>query len=272
MNKIEAIVIDLDGTLLNNNQTVGKKDYKCLKLLEQKKVIRIIATGRSLYSFNKIIKPDFPIDYLIFSAGAGIMDFNSKKIITSFHIEKNDVKIIAEKLNELKIDFQVRNKVPQGHIYKYKQYSDKNADFERINEIYKEFIEELINFDSFEDASRFLCISDNEKIIDEVYQNFPDFGIVRATSSIDNKTIWMEIFTKNVNKGSSLSYLSKQLNFSLNNTLGIGNDYNDIDFLNLIGLSYMVENASDNLKNLYLKTVSCENNPLSEVLRNYFSC
>ena len=62
---IKAVVIDLDGTLLNDKRKVGEKDIKTLKQLGEKDIVRIIATGRSLYSFNEVINEDFPIDYLI---------------------------------------------------------------------------------------------------------------------------------------------------------------------------------------------------------------
>jgi hydroxymethylpyrimidine pyrophosphatase-like HAD family hydrolase len=53
----------------------------------------------------------------------------------------------------------------------------------------------------------------------------------------------------------------------LENICGLGNDYNDIDFLNITGKSFMVENAPEDLKKMYELTVSNDENPLSKVIK-----
>lgn len=263
----KAAVIDLDGTLLNDQRKVGLKDLLTLQELENKNIFRIIATGRSLFSINEVIPDDFPIDYLIFAAGAGIMNFKTKEILKTFFIPSEKVKKIARKLNLLKVDFQVRNKIPRSHKYYYKRYLKENPDFDRLNSLYKNDIHLLKNYDELSDAARFIIISPDEKIVNIIENEFPDFSIIRASSPIDNKSVWMEIYPPDVNKGSSLKFLCNVLNINLSETIGLGNDYNDIDFLNITNRSYVVENSPKILKETYLNTVSNNENPLTEVLK-----
>ena len=63
----EMIITDLDGTLLNNNREVSLPDMKSLFWLGENNITRVIATGRSFNSTTKVLKDNFPIDYLIFS-------------------------------------------------------------------------------------------------------------------------------------------------------------------------------------------------------------
>lgn len=270
MLKPKAIIIDLDGTLLNDNKQVSKSDLKTLNRIGESGVIRIIATGRSLFSFNEVLNNDFPIDYLIFDAGAGIMNFRTKEIISSHYINAKDVLKIAIRLDELKIDFQIRDKIPNSHKYSYKKYSQSNPDFDRVNSIYKSYSKELKNFHNLKDATRFICISEDTEIVRHIETGFRDFGIIRATSPIDKKSVWMEIYPKNVNKGSSVKWLCNNLNISLKKTIGLGNDYNDIDFLDITGQSFVVDNAPNFLKKKYLKTVSNNESPLTNVIQRYF--
>lgn len=76
----------------------------------------------------------------------------------------------------------------------------------------------------------------------------------------------MEIYPNGVNKGSSLMWLCNKLNISLKGTIGLGNDYNDIDFLDIVGKAFVVENSPSILKNKYLTTVSNNGSPLTNII------
>jgi len=70
----QIVITDLDGTLLPSKGAFHPTDVATLQALAQTPILRLIATGRSLYSAYKAIPLNFPIDYLIFSSGAGILD------------------------------------------------------------------------------------------------------------------------------------------------------------------------------------------------------
>lgn len=262
----KAVIIDLDGTLLNDKRRVGEKDLQTLYELGRKGIVRIIATGRSLFSFSDVIPEDFPIDHLIIAAGGGTMNFKTKKLIRSHFIAKNDVQAIVVKLDDLKVDYQVRAKIPDSHKYYYRQYSNKNPDFVRLNTIYKDYVKELNKIDELEDAARVIVIAQNTDIVKIIENEFKDYSIIRATSPIDQKSVWMEIYPEGVNKGNAVKYLCNDLNINLIDTVGIGNDYNDIHFLDIVTGSYIVSNAPDDLKMKYKAIISNNENPLSYVM------
>ncbi len=263
---IKALVTDLDGTLLNSNNRVGELDMETIKFLHGKGIKIIIATGRSVFSFKKVINNDFPVDYLIFDAGAGIMDVKSSNLLFSSFMERNQVVDIAKRLIELKIDFQIRNKIPDSHMYYYKKFGLYNPDFDRINEIYQDYIQELTNIDCLNQSSRIICIAPNNQIVEIIENEFQEFSIIRATSPVDNQSVWMEIYPKGINKGSALTFLCNKIRINVSEIIGFGNDYNDIHFLNILEQSYMVSNAPNDLKLKYNVTVSNDENPISFVM------
>ena len=63
----KMIVTDLDGTLLNSEGQVSNRNYETLNKLKDLGHLRVIATGRSLFSTKKILTLDFPFDHLISS-------------------------------------------------------------------------------------------------------------------------------------------------------------------------------------------------------------
>ncbi len=263
----KAVVIDLDGTLLNDDKKVGAEDLQSLYDLGLKNITRIIATGRSLFSFNEVATNNFPIDYLIFDSGGGIMDFQNKKIIHSKCFPLEEVKFIVEKLKVLKVDFQVRNKIPHSHTYYYKRFLNSNPDFDFLNRHYAAYAKPLENTDDLGEASRIIIISPEEDIVGLIENEFSEYSIIRASSPIDNVSVWMEIYPKNTNKGKALDYLTSLLDIPLSETVGLGNDYNDIHFLDITGQSYVVENAPEIIQKKYFTTTNNNSNPLTAIVR-----
>ena len=81
-------------------------------------------------------------------------------------------------------------------------------------------------------------LSKNDKlhIVDEINEN----------SSYEEK--WFSVSNSNCSKGKALKIVSKYLNISIENTIAIGNDKNDISMFEVAGLSVAVANASDDIK------------------------
>lgn len=68
-------IMDFDGTLLRSDRTVAAEGLVALRQLGELGIIRAIATGRSLFSFNTVPLSDLPLDFVIFSTGAGILQY-----------------------------------------------------------------------------------------------------------------------------------------------------------------------------------------------------
>ena len=77
------------------------------------------------------------------------------------------------------------------------------------------------------------------------------YSVVRSTSPLDNRAIWLEIFAGGIHKGNSCQTLLKKLNINCKEVAGLGNDYNDIDFLDICAEAYLVANAPVNLQRHY---------------------
>jgi Cof subfamily protein (haloacid dehalogenase superfamily) len=250
---VRIIVTDLDGTLLPSQGVISQQNIATLESLAKQKVLRVIATGRTLYSALSVLPAQFPIDYLIFSSGAGIMKWENKEIIFSQKLEAKEVSQIAEILMDHQIDFMIQNPIPLNHQFQYFRSGKKNPDFSRRLSLYKEFATPIGNLaDTQKDACQFLVILPNNlELYNELRRKFTDIKIIRATSPLDHESIWMEIFPENISKGHSCDWLCKKLNIPIGQTMGIGNDYNDIDLLEWSHHSYVVANAPGELRNRF---------------------
>lgn len=275
------VVTDFDGTLFSDNKTVNKRDYITLLELGEKGIKRVIATGRSPFSASKVLTDDFPIDYLIFSSGAGIMNWKTKEIEYNFSISSDMIKEAYSVLEETGFDFMLHKNIPDNHyFYSVKQNKEKNSDFERRCSLYREYRLNGSKKDimSLEKASQFVIIKtigSNEDpgiIHHEIKSLLPDFKVIRATSPIDGKSLWIEIFPDKVSKAKAAQIICEIKNIKKSNVMVIGNDYNDIDMLNWGGSnSFVVENAPEEFKNKYRVVSSNNSCGFSEAVEKWLS-
>lgn len=263
------VVTDLDGTLLNSAQQVSSDDLNTLYSLGNQGVIRVIATGRSPFSFQRIMPADFPVDYLVFSSGAGIMNYHTKEILYSMNLPEKLVHRIAIRLRGLGVTFKVLAAVPENHHYVYYQNGEMHPDFVRRMESYRGF-EKPISFDppNFGEACQFLIILPPDPVrYEELKSLFHGVKVIRATSPIDHQSIWMEIYHQDVSKGNAVEYLCKLYQINQFEVMGIGNDYNDTDLLSFVGLPFVVANAPEELKAMYRTVASNNESGFSEAVR-----
>jgi len=80
-------------------------------------------------------------------------------------------------------------------------------------------------------------------LVEKIKQDLPRYSVIRSTSPLDNQAVWLEIYPSCVNKGYSCQYLLNFLKIATTDCAGIGNDYNDTDFLDICGKAYLVKNA-----------------------------
>jgi hypothetical protein len=268
----KIVITDLDGTLLNNNREVSLTDMKSLYWLGENNIVRVIATGRNFFSALKALKDNFPIDYLIFSSGAGIFDWKRKKLIHSQFLPENEVSQISQILINHEIDFMIHEMVPENHKFLFHRTNKKNPDFERRIDVYKEFAVELNpGKEKFDHASQILAVFPNDiSLFDEIKNKFNDIKIIRTTSPLDGDSIWMEIFPETVSKGHGIEWLCKKIKIAQSETISVGNDYNDIDMLEYTAEKYVVSNAPDDLKERFPVCNSNQQNGFTSALDLYF--
>ena len=269
---MKIVITDLDGTLLNDKSLVSELDYKTLEKLSEEKIIRIISTGRSVYSALKVLENDFPIDYFIFSTGAGIIDWKTKEIIMRNCLDEKLTFEIIETLIELKVDFMVHKEIPLNHEFYYYHSDENNIGFNNRIEIYKNYAIPISKISKDFKATQFVVIIPNDIILfDRISKKLNDVNVIRTTSPINDNHIWLEIFPKNVSKGHSALWLINKLEIELKHLVALGNDYNDIDLLEIAGSSFVVENAPTDLKNKYNVVKSNNNCCFSDAIYQAFN-
>jgi len=267
---MKLVATDLDRTLLNDADLISDRNLRTLELLQKCGSIPVIVTGRNLFSAQKVLSPDLPIDYLIFSSGSGIVDWKSKEIIYKKSLHSLEVEKSVKILMQHQADFMIHLEIPQNHLFVYYQNGFYNQDFLNRIKLYKDQAKNWNEDVLKQPASQILAVIPEAEMdkFNRIKQELDFVKVIRTTSPLDHKTLWLEIFPENVSKGHTLKWLSRKLNIPRKNTCSLGNDYNDIDMLSWTRVSNLVANAPDELKMNYPQTLSNNEDGFSEWVQN----
>lgn len=244
------LVSDLDGTLTTSEGTFTAATLETLRDLGERGVVRAVATGRSLYTTKLLLQADFPIDYLIFSTGAGVVNWRTGELLVSHCLAEKEVGVVSELLSELDYDFMIHELIPENHRFRYHRSEKPRADFLRRLEKHFAFASAWKPTDTPAAASQLLTVCDAHES-DEIRAQVLAWGgplhVCRTTSPLDGTSVWMEIFDGRASKSQGAAWLAERVGVDQSRVFAIGNDYNDVDLLEWAGRASVVENAPDSL-------------------------
>lgn len=251
MRPSSLVVTDLDGTLLDSASRLSGANREALETLGRNGVVRAVATGRSLYSARLVMLEDFPIDYLAFSSGAGIVSWDDGRLLRALAMDPVLVDRLVARLRGLGLDFMVQRAAPDSHRFHFVRSSRRNADFERRVERYRRFAKPWRDGVAGEiEVSQFVVIEPPgaESRLELLVRELEDVHVVRTTSPLDHASTWIELFPSGVSKAHAGDWLRARHAIDPVRTVAVGNDYNDLDMLEWAEHARVVSNAPPSMR------------------------
>lgn len=273
---IKLVATDLDGTFLKNDKSISRDNLEALHYLGDLGVLRVIATGRNLKKTMEVISADIPFDYVVFSSGAGVYDRKMDKLIFYRNLNAQTVQQIVDFLIGQDLNFHLFKPVPENYQCWYYRGSFSCTEFENYFDFHQSLSEPLpVDSPLNSEACQFLVVFPNDPnrfifLKNEIERLFPEVKVVRTSSPLETGYIWMEIFHPQVSKGNGVKFLCDSLHIDQSQTLGIGNDYNDLDLLEFTNYSYLVSNGPAEIKERFLIAASNEESAFARAVDNHF--
>jgi len=264
------VITDLDGTLFQKDHRISKRNYRTLLDLGERKILRVIATGRNLFSARKVLSPGFPVDYLIFSSGAGIMAWSRQELLFRSSMNRDEVALAFEALSRRSLDFMVHRPIPDNHHFLYFASDQPNPDFEARCKLYEDFATpgrtgdqppweacQLVAIEPF--FHPFSCYR-------EIREELDRLTVVRTTSPLDGRSRWIEIFSNQVSKALASIRIARTVGIQEDRIMAIGNDFNDLDLLRWAARSFVVNDAPEELLTCFPSARSGDESDFSEAV------
>lgn len=268
-------ITDLDGTLLRSDRTFAAADLAALQRLGEIGVARVVATGRSLFAFERVRPAGLPVDYVIFSTGAGVAEHPGGRIMRRASLEADDIRQTVGVLRSLRLDFMVQRGIPDTHIFGYAAGKSANPDFEARIALYRRFAFPLADdIDGFGPATQVVAIVPPpraEAALAAVQQALTGLTVIRTTSPLDGRSTWIEIFPAGVSKSLTTEWLASRLGVCRTRTLSVGNDFNDLDLLEWAQTRFVTANAPAELRQRFPTVASNDGCGVAEAIDRWIA-
>lgn len=228
------IVMDLDGTLLNEEGKLTDYTKKILKKISENNVL-IAASGRGLNGI-KIALEDIYSYFSYYICGNGSFIYHKNEIIYEKLLSKKDIELISELAKELNTDFR---------ILTHEQCETPKGEEETIKEANKNGLP-IIKTNSFSRGFK-MTISGQKEKMDEIMSklkqlNMDDLSYCR--SDYNN----IDFGAKGVSKAEALKYICDKYNYAYKDTIALGDAGNDAEMLCFTEIGVAMKNAMPELK------------------------
>ncbi len=292
------VISDFDGTLYDKAGGFHGQDIEMLNNLKKWGYLRVLATGRSLESLYRAINSDFPVDYVVFSSGAGVYDLKKKQLLKRTVFSTEQTIRLSERLIELKIDFMVHHPIPDNHYFHYyksegsrdNESKDRDSrdgesgrlssrgegsrgDFLRRIELYRDY---ALPFEwrqvRWLEATQFVLITPaDEGLLKRVKSEFEtQYSVIWSSSPLDGSSLWIELFPLGAHKGSGIAWLAESLGINRKDTMAVGNDFNDMHMLEWSGAGFVVANAPEGLRGRFSEVAPCGDGGFAQAVNKWF--
>lgn len=246
------VVLDLDGTLLNDEKQISEKNIYILNELNRNDIKIIIATGRNYFMAKALTEKIKNIKPVILANNGAITRYSHNDEIVeynyldSFEFEKiykeglkhnlHPILHVDEYSNGYDLIYEKKNyeEAYKGYIKKdYNRAKHIKFDLEKINNILS-----VCYFDEYNKLHSF----SNE--INKI--NNGNFNTI-CNRNVSKRAL-LEFLHPEGCKWSALKKYASQLNISADEIIAIGDDNNDIELLKNSGLGIAMLNGTDESK------------------------
>ena len=290
----KLLVLDMDGTLLNENQKISKENIVAIKKAKHMGVKIVIASGRTIQGIENYLEELDLLsedNYCVVCSGALVMNNTKGKVIHSNPLSFEEFKYVFELVKQLDISLNM--------------YSDEcilihsNSYYSRFDSIANNLPLQIMDFNCLDKdtlVTKIMLINEDLSIAEEIQALFPsiivrDIGI--EAKEHYNKELFkdisklpmdflekfnvskvtpfnVEVMKKNANKRAGIEKLAEKFNIKSREIICIGDSGNDKQMIEYAGLGVAMGNAFPEIKEIadYV-TLTNEENGVAHVIEKF---
>ncbi|MDF9830745.1 Cof-type HAD-IIB family hydrolase [Parabacteroides sp. PF5-6] len=244
--KYKLLVLDVDGTLLNENKELTPGTTAALMKVQQMGMHLVLASGRpthGLLPIAKALELDTYSGYIMSYNGGEILNMQSGEVFYEKKINQELIPYLNKKAK--------KNQFP---LFTYKQDkiitdSPDNIHIQeeaRINHL------EIVGVNDFPQAIDFdphecILVSDDQAALTDL-ENHWKRRLNGVLDVFPSESYFLEVVPPGINKGNTLAFLMDKLKVDKEEVIAIGEGICDIPMLQLAGMGIAMGNAQDSVK------------------------
>ncbi|MGV3487104.1 MAG: Cof-type HAD-IIB family hydrolase [Tuberibacillus sp.] len=259
---MKLIATDMDGTLLNAEHEISDENIQALKAAADQGIELAIATGRVHYEVDDYLKRAGLSASIIGTNGATVHT-KDRALIYSAPLDKKVLIPMIKELQDRKLFFTV---FTEEGIYHHAQGTDwLTEEFERQREK-TQTVQDVLRWLSKKKSNTDLLLNDykeieqiNKTIYKLVVFSYESKKLEEARrvlydekrfNIVSSGTGNFEVMHPDATKGKALKALAKHMNIPLQETVAMGDNYNDASMIEAAGIGVAMGNAVEPIKEM----------------------
>lgn len=244
--KYKMLVLDVDGTLLNDEKMISKRTLHALRKVQQMGVQIMLASGRPTYGLLPLAKQlELGIynGYVLSYNGGQVINASNGEVIFERRINPEQIPYLEKKAvkNDFTImtyngDTVVCNRPGDAHV-------EAEAKLNGMKLEVQEFFSALIDYP----PCKCMLVSDDEESLMSLEAHFKR----RLNGVLDvfrSEPYFLEVVGSGVDKGNTLAAVMEKLGIKEEEVVAFGDGVADVSMLQMAGLGIAMGNAPDSVK------------------------
>ena len=253
---LKCVMLDLDGTILNDKKVISEKNKEVLRKLSENGMLIGIATGRPVSTIEKKIKSwqmDDVFSLIVGMNGSLVKNLKTSEFTTVGLIPENAAKEIVEicESENCQVMFADEESIRMSNRSELGDYISKQDEVE--------FIETDFEYECGQKWPKICIIFNNEEGKKEAQENYNKLTNKDIKGSYGSD-ISFELINRTVDKGAGIKKACEKLNIDLKDVVAMGDNFNDLEMLQTVGLGVCMANGKDGVKEVSKYVTKYSNN------------
>ena len=244
---IPLVILDLDGTIVGKQGHVQDCVWEAIEKAQSAGMKFAVCTGRLCVGQSQKIAQRLGANNLhIFQSGAHI-GYTSGESYKVFALKESIAKHLIEVARDLSLVLEVYTPSTL-YVERTTPLSEAHAKMLGTSAIVRDLIDVVEN----EPVIRAQWVVTGDEYAQVESLSFEGIQSSSATAPAQKGAYFVSLTQKGVSKGSSLELLAKSMKIDLQHVMAIGDSHGDLPMLERVGFPVVMNNASEDLKALYL--------------------
>ncbi|WP_028551082.1 Cof-type HAD-IIB family hydrolase [Paenibacillus sp. UNC451MF] len=236
--KVSAIVLDLDGTLLNSRKKVSPRNLSAVLECYNRGIPIIIATARPPRSVKDLLPEQL--------RSIGVKIYYNGALVISEVLNLREHYPLDDSINAELIDYLISSESDPHLSVEVEDswYSNRELDYTELMQIKTK--PDIVGIEEMRQLAASKLLITNFKETGKLLEQF----LHKVNIVITDSGSLIQISSKKASKENAVAQICERLGFLLEEVMVFGDDYNDLGLFRLCGFPIAMGNAIEELKDI----------------------